>query len=136
MNKTILVASFLLLFATTIISYAVEEHHPATDPKATAQKVAPKATPAAQADMKKMDSSMMEMQMMGKKMQEATSPTEREAIMQQHMQQMKDCMKMMDMMGKDDMMKGAKDGMMAKKMQMMMQMMEQMMMQQEAMMKK
>lgn len=136
MKKTILTASFLLLFATTLPGYAVEEHHPATDNKTTAQKIAPKATPAAQADMKKMDSAMMEMQMMGKKMQEATSATEREALMQQHMQQMKDCMKMMEMMGKDDMMKGAKDGMMAKKMQMMMQMMEQMMMQQETMMKK
>lgn len=126
MKKTILSASFLLLFITTLLVYPA-----GAGTKETAQKET-----TAQADMMKLDSSMLEMQQTGKKMQAATSPTERETLMQQHMQQMKDCMQMMEMMGKDDMMKGDKDGMMAKKMQVMMQMMGQMMMQEEMMMKK
>jgi hypothetical protein len=125
MKKTILSASFLLLFATTLLVYPA-----GAGTKETAQK---KTT--AQADMMKLDSSMMERQQTGEKMQEATTATEREMLMQQHMQQMKDFMKMMKMMGKGGMIKSDKDEMMAKKIQMMMQMIGQMIMQAEMIMK-
>lgn len=136
MKITILTASFLLLLAGALPVYAAQEHHPATDAP-TAQEAGKKAEPAAQTDTAKMDSAMAEMQQTCKKMQEATSSTERETFMQQHMQQMKDGMKMMDMMGTSGMkQQGEKDEMMEKKMHMMMQMMGQMMTQQEMMMKK
>jgi hypothetical protein len=130
MKKKILAASILLISAMTFSAYAADEHHPAADAQPTVQKAAQSPAPAAKKEMGKMDMSMMDMQETGKKMMEATNPEEKEALMQKHMQQMKDGMKMMDSM------KDAKGGAMEKKMKMMMTMMSEMMMQQETMMKK
>jgi len=141
MKKMILTASLLSILFFAGSALAVDEHHPE-------KKDAPAAT---QMNTDQMDTSTQKMGEMRKKIEMEKDPAARKALMQEQMEMMKDCMKMMEghgtmggkamMSGKQDMM-GDKSmpmddrmGMMEKKMKMMQEMMNGMMMQQEMKMK-
>ena len=138
MKVTIIVSILLLAIATVSPVWGADQaHHPEAD-----------GQPSAAVSQDKMDSRIMAMKESRMKMEMAPNQKERSALMLEHMQQMKDGMKMMDMMGDKDMMGknmmgGAQGDMkkmmmeskMQRKMQMMMEMMRGMMSQQEMMMK-
>ena len=137
--KVIIIVSILLLAIATVLPVwgADQAHHPEADEQ-----------PLTAVSQDKMDFRIMAMKESRMKMEMAPNQKERSALMHEHMQQMKDGMKMMDMMGDKDMMgknmMGGAQGDMKKmmmeskmqsKMQMMMEMMRGMMSQQEMMMK-
>lgn len=95
----------LLILAIALPACAVQKHHPGTPDAAKVQPTQAPPAPAMQADPMKMDSAMMQMQDTRMKMQAATDPAEKKHLMRLHKQQMQECMKMMDMMGGQDMKK-------------------------------
>ncbi len=93
MKKIILASTFVLAMAITLSAWADEAHHPDSS-----------GQPATEMTQEKTDSSIVKMEESRQKMEATQSPTERKAMMQQHMQHMKDGMKMMTMMGGKSMM--------------------------------
>ncbi len=88
---------------------ADEAAHQAHHPAGTASAPAPKATPAKPSmDMGRMDAQMKAMREMHARMMAAKAPSEREALMSEHMKTMQDGMTMMN-----DMSAGAMKGGMA-----------------------
>jgi hypothetical protein len=125
--KTSIMTLLILVIVSALPVWAVEAHHPESS-----------GQPAMKVTQDKIDSCIVMMEESRLKMADASSPKEQKAFMHEHMQQMQEGMKMMDMMSGKDMMK-AQDNphvkMMEDKMQMMMEMMRGMMSQQEIMMK-
>lgn len=102
MKKMIQITSLLLVLAVAFPVWAVEEHHPDTA-----------GEPAAQTGIEQVDTSFKKMQETRQKMEAAKGPAERQKLMHQHMQHMKEGMKMMDMMAGQGMMMDDRAGMMA-----------------------
>lgn len=127
MKKIILTTALVLSLATALPAWSNEAHHPESQTGSD--------TPTVEMTQDKTDSAIMKMEESRQKMEAAQSPTERKALMHehmQHMQHMKDGMKMMGMMGESS---GNHMKMMEDKMEMMMEMMRGMMSQHEMMMK-
>lgn len=101
MRKIIFTMTLLLAFAMAGPSWAVQEHHPADGSQA--------ATPMTQ---EQMGTSITKMQEAREKMDTAKTPSERQNLMHQHMEQMKEAMKTMNMMSGQVMMTGDQKGMM------------------------
>jgi hypothetical protein len=152
MKKKMMITMLALTLAIAPLVLAEEAHHAASGDSSTAQM-----------DMgNKMDSSMMEMKEMRLKMSSTEGDSERNKLMHEHMQMMRNGMQMMDMMDQGNMMgkqamgekpmseqmpmmekkmemmggNGMNHMMMEKKMLMMQEMMTGMMTQQEMLMKK
>ncbi len=102
MKRMIQITFLLLVLAIAFPVLAVEEHHPDTADQ-----------PAVQAGMELVDTSIMKMQETRQKMEAAKGPAERQNLMHQHMQHMKEGMKMMDMMAGQGMMMEGRPDMMA-----------------------
>ncbi len=130
MKTMILTASLMSMLFFAGSAFAVEEHHPE-------KKDAPVAAAemkAEQVEMGQMDAQIKKMEEIRNKMEMEKDPAARRALMQEQMQMMQDCMKMMGgqgMMGGKGMPMDDRMGMMEKKMKMMQEMMNNMMMQQE-----
>lgn len=92
-------AFFLLFIAVALPVSAAQENKPAMDNVATAKTVQGPIATMDQANMKKMDATIMQMQQTRMKMQTATDPAEKKRLMHTYMQQMQAGMKMMEMMG-------------------------------------
>ncbi len=142
MKKMILTASLMSMLFFAGSALAVDEHHPEKKDASTAAQMK-----TDQMEMGQMDAQTKKMEEMRTKIEMEKDPVARKALMQEQMQMMKDCMKMMGgqgmmggkgMMGGEQAMMGEKGmstddrmGMMEKKMKMMQEMMNGMMMQQE-----
>lgn len=149
MKRMILTASLMSMLFFAGSALAVDEHHPEKKDASTAAQMK-----TDQMEMGQMDAQTKKMEEMRTKIEMEKDPVARKALMQEQMQMMKDCMKMMGgqgmmggkgMMGGEQAMMGGKQammgekgmptddrmGMMEKKMKMMQEMMNGMMMQQE-----
>ena len=129
MKKMILTASMLSMLFFVGSALAVDEHHPE-------KKEAPVAAQmnTDQMQMDQMDTQTKKMEEMRKKIEMEKDPAAKKALMQEQMQLMKDCTKMMGgkgMRGGEGMPIDDRMNMMDKKMKMMQEMMNGMMMQQE-----
>lgn len=143
--KKIMIVSTLLLLLGASPAFAVDAHHPATDPaqaQAPAAGMAPQDQVATDKLMQEMDARIQLMQEMRQKMMEAMPPAERQKLRQEHLAEMRQGMKSMmgmGMMGGQGGMMGGQGGMMmgqqvmmmGKKMQMMQEMMQGLLDQQE-----
>ncbi|MCB2181287.1 MAG: hypothetical protein KQH63_04640 [Desulfobulbaceae bacterium] len=98
MKKIILASTLILVIATALPAWADQAHHPESADQQTIE-----------VTQDQTDSTIMKMEESRQKMEAAQSPTEQKALMHQHMQQMKDGMKMMGMMGGKGMMMGDMD---------------------------
>lgn len=116
MKATIFIFAVVFTMATTIPVWANKDHHPSQD---------------------KIDSSIMTMEGSRLKMVTTQSLSEQKVLMQEHMQHMKDSMKMMEMMGEKKAKQYDHDiKMRGGQMEIMVEMMRGMISQQEMMMKK
>ena len=111
----------MLFFAGS--AFAVDEHHPEKKDAPTAAQMK-----TDQMEMGQMDAQTKKMEEMRKKIEMEKDPAARKILMQEQMQMMNTCMKMM---GGQGMPMDERMGMMEKKMNMMQAMMNGMMMQQE-----
>jgi hypothetical protein len=128
MKKFILAATVVLAIAARIPVWADDTHHPESSTQPTIEMT--------QDNLQVATMGMKETRM---KMETASTPNEQQALMHEHMQQMKQGMMMMDMTDGKGMMRDQDSNpmtMMECKMEMMMEMMRGMMSQQEMMMKK
>ena len=135
MKKMILTASLMSMLFFAGSALAVDEHHPEKKDAPTAAQMK-----TDKMEMGQMEAQAKNMEEMRKKIEMEKDPAAKKALMQEQMQMMNTCMKMMGgqgMMGGKGMMGGQgmpmdeRMGMMEKKMNMMQEMMNGMMMQQE-----
>lgn len=101
MKKIILTASLISGLLIVVPAIADEAHHPG--------KPAASAPAPARMETAKVDPSLQQMQEMRKKIETTKDPASKKELMHQHMQMMRNGMKMMGMMG------GQEGGMMAEK---------------------